>query len=412
MANSLHRITAAPAPAPLSITYAPRGQAAPPRTLPHYIPPYTLPHPPPAGVPLWALQAGRPPMRKRSDCLSHLPIPGSPPPSTLRARGSRLTHPSCRAHPLALTHPGAGAPFLPRASSPHPSHRPGGSSHNAYRARARKSSPSTRACARSSSAFFPPHAAALSPRLVSRPGEGARESSPSTRTCARSSSAFLPPHAAAVSPRFVSRPEEEEWPTRSVLPTPTASRPLLWPPKPAPPAQQEALRSGPSPTTSPHTPSPTHHLLVLRSGPWKLGAPPMRRDQTASLTSPQRGVPPPEHPQSQGLSSLTSQMQTPSVLPPPTWEPEPPFCHECPPLHPTPRPGGNSHNVYLARARDSSPSTRASARSSSAFFPPHAAAFSPCLVSRPEEGAQESSPSTRACTRNSSAFPPATRSSH
>ncbi|KAJ8782138.1 hypothetical protein J1605_002000 [Eschrichtius robustus] len=127
---------------------------------------------------------------------------------------------------------------------PHPTPCPGGSSHNAYSARAPESSPSTRASARSSSAFFPPHAAAVSPRLVSQPGEGARESSPSTRACARSSSAFLPPHAAAISPPLVSRPGEGEWPARRVLPTPAASRPLLWPPKPAPPAQQEALRSG------------------------------------------------------------------------------------------------------------------------------------------------------------------------
>ncbi|XP_068388819.1 uncharacterized protein [Eschrichtius robustus] len=139
--------------------------------------------------------------------------------------------------------------------APHPTPHPGGSSHNAYRARA-------------------------------------WESSPSTHASARSSSAFLPPHAAAVSPRLVSRPEEGEWPARRVLPTPTASRPLLWPPKPAPPAQQEALRSGPSPTTSPHTPSPTHQLVALRSGPWKLGAPPCIEIRLP-LSPPHTGESPP-----------------------------------------------------------------------------------------------------------------------
>ncbi|KAJ8782080.1 hypothetical protein J1605_010410 [Eschrichtius robustus] len=275
MANSLHRITAAPAPAPLSIAYAPRGQAAPPRTLPHYIPPYTLPHPPPAGAPLWALQAGRPPMRRDQTASLTSPYQGVLPraPSEPGALASRT--PDADPTPLALAHPGAGAPFLPRASSaptpPHPTPRPGGSSHNAYRTRARESSPSTRACARRSSAFLPPHAAAVSPPLACL-GRG-----------------------------------RGQWPARRVLPTPAASRPLLWPPKPAPPAQQEALRSGPPPRlaiTPPSAPrlqnDPTSHPGSQRSSPRTrtLGDP--------SPSPPSARCPPPPLPHSPSSSTYPS----------------------------------------------------------------------------------------------------------
>ncbi|XP_068388818.1 uncharacterized protein [Eschrichtius robustus] len=142
----------------------------------------------------------------------------------------------------------------------------------------------------------------------------------------------------------------------------------------------------PSPDHIPRTPSPTHHLLAIRSGPCKPGAPACLEIRLP-LSPPHTGESSPEHPQSQGLSPLAPQTQSPPALPPPTWEPEPPSCHERPPPHPTPRPGGSSHNAYRTRARESSPSTRASARSSSAFLPPHAAAVSPHLVSRPGEGA-------------------------
>ncbi|XP_068390526.1 uncharacterized protein [Eschrichtius robustus] len=233
MANSLHRITAAPAPAPLSTTYAPRGQAAPPRPpSPDYIPPM---NPPPA----------------TSRWHSSLGPTQSPP---VLPRPTREPEPpSCHERP-----------------PPHTTPRPGGSSHNAYRARARESSPPIRASARSSSAFLPPHAAALRPRLVSRPGEG-------------------------------------EWPTRRILPTPTASRPLLWPPKPAPPAQQEALRSGHPPRlaiTPPSAPrlqnDPTSHPGSQRSSP---------RTRTlgdTSLSPPSARCPPPPLPHSQSSSPYPS----------------------------------------------------------------------------------------------------------
>ncbi|KAJ8782136.1 hypothetical protein J1605_001998 [Eschrichtius robustus] len=208
MVNSLHRITAAPAP-PLSASLTPLvPRQHLPAPSPDHIPPYTLPHPPPAGDPLWALQAGRPP------CLE-IRLPLSPPhagessPEHPQRQGLSPLAPQMQSPPLLP--PPTREPEPPSCHerpAPHPTPHPGGSSPNAYRAHARKSSPSTRASARSSSAFLPPHAAALSPRLVSRPEEG-------------------------------------EWPARRVLSTPAASRPLLWPPKPAPPAQQEALRSGP-----------------------------------------------------------------------------------------------------------------------------------------------------------------------
>ncbi|XP_059766187.1 uncharacterized protein LOC132356951 [Balaenoptera ricei] len=244
MANSLHQITAAPAP-PLSAPLTPLVA----RQLLPALPPTTSPHTPSPTHHLLAIRSGpckpgAPPMLRDQTASLTSPHRGVLPRAPSEPGALASCTPDAESTRLAPAHPGAGAPFLPRASAT-PTPRPGGSSPNAYRTRARESSPSTRACARSSSAFLPPHAAAVSPRLVSRPGEGARESSPSTRACARSSSAFLPPHAAAVSPRLVSRPGEGEWPARRVLPTPTASRPLLWPPKPAPPAQEEALRSGP-----------------------------------------------------------------------------------------------------------------------------------------------------------------------
>ncbi|XP_032474895.1 proline-rich receptor-like protein kinase PERK2 [Phocoena sinus] len=131
-----------------------------------------------------------------------------------------------------------------------------------------------------------------------------------------------------------------------------------------------------------HTPSPTHQLGALRSGPWKPGAPPCVRARLP-LSPPHTGESSPEHTQRRGLSLLVPQTHSPPVLPPPTRKPEPPNCHERPPPHPTPRPGGSSPNAYRTHARESSPSTPASARSSSPFLPPHAAAVSPPLPSRP-----------------------------
>lgn len=125
-----------------------------------------------------------PPHAQTSECLSHLPTRGSPPPSTLSTRGSQLSHPRRRAHPSCPRPPGSPSPLPATSVPPPPPHappRPGGSSPNNYRTRARESSPSTPASARSTSPFLPPHAAAVSPPLPCQPvGRGPAHPIPSS----------------------------------------------------------------------------------------------------------------------------------------------------------------------------------------------------------------------------------------
>ncbi|KAM9041217.1 uncharacterized protein AAG666_006831 [Megaptera novaeangliae] len=106
-----------PSACPLSITYAPRGQAAPPRPPPLHPP---IHPPPPTSCWRSALGPGSraPPMRRDQTASLTSPHRGVLPraPSEPGALASRTT--DAEPTPLALAHPGAGAPFLPRASSP------------------------------------------------------------------------------------------------------------------------------------------------------------------------------------------------------------------------------------------------------------------------------------------------------
>nr|XP_030702849.1 extensin-like [Globicephala melas] len=182
----------------------------------------------------------RPPVARRllPDPSHYIPSIYPPPPTSWwrsalgpgsRApRHARRAHPSCP-HPPGSRNPLTATSVLP----PHPTPRPGGSSPNAYRTRARESSPSTPA-----SAFLPPHAAAASPPLPSRPrGWGppfpSSPSSPPPQPVVLSSGPQSRPHPTSRKPSAQAPP-----PRLAISPTlctPTPERP--------PPATPEA--SGP-----------------------------------------------------------------------------------------------------------------------------------------------------------------------
>ncbi|XP_059994641.1 uncharacterized protein LOC132514021 [Lagenorhynchus albirostris] len=149
-----------------------------------------------------------------------------------------------------------------------------------------------------------------------------------------------------------------------------------------------------------HTPSPTHQLVALRSGPWKLGAPPCV-EVRLPLSPPHTGESSPEHTQRQGLSLLVPQTQSPPVLPPPTREPEPPNCHERPPP-PTPRPALPGAPLTPTAPAPGSPPHRPPPQPSSRHTPQPLA-----LPSRlgPGGGARPSRPSRPPHPRSQSSSP-------
>lgn len=190
----------------------------------HYIPSI---HPPPPTS--WGRSALGPGSRAPRhaygpDCLSHLPTPGSPPPSTLSAGGSRFSYPRRTAHPSCPRPPGSRSPLTATSVRPPPAPRPA------------------------------PAGAPLTPTAPA-PGSPPHRPPPQPGVAPPSSRHTQEPLAlpSGLGPGGGGWGGLGGWgmgPGRPVLPTPAASHPLLWPQSRPHPTGRKPSAPAPPPTLS------------------------------------------------------------------------------------------------------------------------------------------------------------------